>query len=142
MPEAGHRSRGDRLAIDRKTCCLDFSLPVALTDFSRIEPRDTRQSAKHQTAVGQGPRGTVAELIALQTVVGIIVVGLARLWIQTEQTVVGSNPKVALLVWFDAADAIVLQTTQERAIRLVARLHVITLKTVVGTYIQVTVELA
>ena len=55
---------------------------------------------------------------------------------------VGGYPEISLLVGFDTTDAVISQSGNKDPVCLVARLHVITLKTVVGTYIQVTVELA
>ena len=95
-----------RLAIDGESRQMDIGSPQRLLDILRVEPRETTDTAKEDGAIGGCARGTVAELIALQTVVGKVVHLCALLGIEEGETVVGRYPQHTFTVALDRGDTI------------------------------------
>ena len=109
--------RLDRTA-HRRTYQLIMHLEIAETqwqilqgiDISRIKHGNAIDATKHQTAVWQLTRSTVAELVASQSVGLIERCDAARLGIQTVQTLHRANPQISLRIFFYATHIRTRQT--------------------------------
>ena len=104
-------------------------------DVGRIKPGHAAQTAKDKVSAWRGPRGTVAELIRLQTVIDEVVAGLAVFRVQTAQSVVSTYPKASRLVSLYRCDAVVGQAALDGQAFQFALFQVVAQQTVVRTYI-------
>ena len=84
-----------------------MGFPLALYDILRTEPSDAPRAAEVKDAVGRDGGSAVAELIALQTVVGKVVLEEACLGVEACQTVVGAQPQTSVGMALDGTHAIV-----------------------------------
>ena len=110
LPSAGACGGIDGFAVDGEGRQMDVRIPLALLDIFRFEPSDATRTAEEDRAVRCSTRGTVAELIALQTVVGEVVHLGSLLGIEEGKTVIGGNPEHTLTVALYRRDAVHGQT--------------------------------
>ena len=132
LPDTRHGSAVDGFAIDGKARQFYVRLPGTFAYVGRVKPCYTAQACKDQVAGRRRPRGTVAELVRLQSVVDEEVAGLPRLGIQAAQSVVGTYPEASRLVLFDGGDAVVSQSALDSQPLQFALLQVVAEQSVVG----------
>ena len=89
----------------------DLGVPYGLLQLEWVKPVESSRTTEQQLPSAVSSKdGSVAELIALQTALQEVVVGLAALGVQPAQTIYGANPDVAACVFRNQRHAVVGQS--------------------------------
>ena len=137
------RARGgaDRLAADGECRQLDVGIPLALLDVRGVKPGDATRASEEDGTSGIRPGGTVAELIALQTVVGKVVHHGSLVGVEGAEAMVRGYPEQAMLVTLYGGNAVRGETVFDGIVLGLLRLEIVAVESRVRTIPQSSVVL-